>query len=83
MDFINQHYNSGIGELFQTPENPSKSRVTFQEFLRFLNQRSTFKFSAQEYRQAMEILDQEGEGKEAQIEDIKRVLKTYSKMSEK
>ena len=31
----------------------------------------------------MEILDQEGEGKEAQIEDIKRVLKTYSKMSEK
>ena len=46
MDFINQHYNSGIGELFQTPENPSKSRVTFQEFLRYLNLRSTFKFSA-------------------------------------
>ena len=31
----------------------------------------------------MEILDQDGEGKEAQIEDIKRVLKNYSKMTTK
>ena len=29
----------------------------------------------------MEILDQEGEGQEAQIEDIKRVLSTYSHMT--
>ena len=22
MDYINQYYNSGVGELFETPENP-------------------------------------------------------------
>ena len=30
----------------------------------------------------MEILDQEGQGKEASIEDIRRVLGTYSSMTE-
>ena len=30
----------------------------------------------------MEILDQEGDGKEAQIEDIRRVLGTYSNLDE-
>ena len=30
----------------------------------------------------MEILDQEGDGKEAQIEDIRRVLGTYSNLNE-
>ena len=81
MDFINQHYNSGLGELFETPENPQKSRVTFVEFMMYLNKEASFDYSDQQYRQAMEILDQEGEGQEAQIEDIKRVLSTYSKMS--
>ena len=82
MDFINEHYKSGIGYLFETEENPSKSRVTFAEFMQFVTDNSTFKFSEQEFRQAMEILDQEGEGKEAQIDDIKRVLKSYSNLTE-
>ena len=62
MDFINQHYNSGIGFLFETPENPQKARVTFAEFMRYLNENSTFNCKEQEFRSAMEILDQEGEG---------------------
>ena len=47
----------------------------------YLNKEASFDYSDQQYRQAMEILDQEGEGQEAQIEDIKRVLSTYSNMS--
>ena len=42
MDFINQEYNSGIGELFQTPEYPDKMEVTFGEFMRYINQESSY-----------------------------------------
>ena len=83
MDFINQNYESGKGELFETHENPNKDRVEFAEFMRYISYNTTFTYSAQDYRQQMEILDQEGLGKEASIEDIRRVLGTYSNMDEK
>ena len=82
MDFINSEYNSGIGKLFQTEEYPNKNEVTFDQFMRYLNQQSAFEYTESQYRQQMEILDQEGDGKEAQIEDIRRVLGTYSNLDE-
>ena len=57
MDFINNTYDSGKGELFETEENPTKSRVTFVEFMMYINKETSFEYSDQQYRQAMEILD--------------------------
>ena len=83
MDFINQVYDSGEGYLFgETSENPSKIRCTFSEFMRYLSIMSTFEHSSQEYKQALDIMDQDGDGKEANNEDIKRVMRTYSSLTE-
>ena len=57
MDFINQLYNSGIGELFNTESNKKKSNVTFPEFMRYLSQKSTFQCSQDQYRNAMCMMD--------------------------
>ena len=81
MHFIVTDYNSGVGVLFQTEQNPGKERVTFAEFMQYLNRESTFNKTEKDYRNALEILDQDGEGKEAQIEDITRVCEKYSNMS--
>ena len=44
---------------------------------------STFQHTQQEYKSAMDVMDQDGAGQEANIDDIKRVMRTYSKnMSE-
>ena len=37
--------------------------------------------SKEQYRAALENLDQDGEGKQVQIEDIRRVLKKYGNMT--
>ena len=82
MDFINRQYNSGKKYLFYTEKNPEKNTVTFQEFLQYLNDMSDFTdISKEQYRAALENLDQDGEGHSVQIDDIKRVLKKYGNMT--
>ena len=49
MEFINSDFNSGVGVLFNTPEEPEKSRVQFDEFMNYLNDMSSFKYSDQDY----------------------------------
>ena len=78
MNFIVQHYKSGRGELFETEENPTKSRVTFPEFIDYLNIQSEFDHSDAEFKQKMDIFDMDGNGEEASVEDLRRVLKQYS-----
>jgi hypothetical protein len=41
-----------------------------------------FDYSKQEYKQSLELFDQDKGGKTADTEDIKRVLHTYSSLSE-
>ena len=81
MEFITIDFNSGVGVLFNTKEEPEKSRVQFEEFMNYINDMSSFKYSDQDYQGAMEILDQDGEGLESNIEDIERVLGKYSEMT--
>ena len=50
--------------------------------MEYLNDMTDFQeISKEQYRAALENLDQDGEGKQVQIEDIKRVLKKYGKMT--
>ena len=60
-----------------------KTTCTFKEFLDYLEKMTAFDSSQKQYRDAMAIMDQSNEGKEAEIEDIVRVLKTYSNLTHK
>ena len=48
----------------------------------YINEKSAMSYTEEEFINAMGVLDQEGENKEANIEDIKRVLGTYSVMDQ-
>ena len=50
MEFIVKHFDSGRGELFNTPTNPSKDRVTFFEFMNYLTVKTTFESTPLKYR---------------------------------
>ena len=50
--------------------------------MEYLNDMTDFQdISKEQYRAALENLDQDGEGKQVQIEDIRRVLKKYGNMT--
>ena len=77
MKFITDFYDEEVREqLF------SEERVRFAEFIKFLDDQSMFDYSKQEYKQSLELFDQEKGGKTADVDDIKRVLHTYSSLSE-
>mmetsp|Transcript_24704 Transcript_24704/g.24258 ORF Transcript_24704/g.24258 Transcript_24704/m.24258 type:complete len:101 (-) Transcript_24704:21-323(-) len=65
-------------ELFQGDES---NTVQFPAFMKYLEESSTFDYPKNEYQQSLDLFDNDRNG-EANIDDIKRVIKTYSKLSE-
>ncbi|CDW81448.1 wd repeat-containing protein 31 [Stylonychia lemnae] len=80
MVFIERFYLDDVIErLFKNDQK--NNRVKFSDFMRYLDEEQTYDYNKQEYKQSLELFDQDKNGK-ADIEDIKRVLKTYSSLND-
>ena len=61
--------------------NLRQSRVRFPDFMKYIDEQSLFDYAKAEFKNSLELFDQDRNG-QADIEDIKRVLKTYSTLEE-
>ena len=48
----------------------------------YVNEQTRYSVKKEDYHRSLEVLDNSGEGKEADVEDLTRVLKLYSGMSD-
>lgn len=62
-------------------KNTDSNRVKFHDFIKYLDDSSTYNYTKQEYKQSIDLFDQDKIGV-PDVDDIKRVLSTYSNLEE-
>ena len=77
MNFLNEMYEKEVAEELFTKSN----RVTFQEFIDFLEKYSKHEYSSEQFETEMAVFDDDRNG-EASFRDIHRVLKDYGNMDD-
>ena len=77
MEFLGHQYNYCEKELFNGTD-----RVNFSDFIKFLRIESNFTVGPEDYRTALEVMDQEGDGETTDVTDLKRVLQLYGDLDQ-
>lgn len=79
MNFINKEYDDKVlSTLFKGDKN---QRVRFDAFFQFLEVNSIHEMTPEQFKSELDLFDEDRNGC-AQIEDVNRVLQTYTDMSE-
>ena len=80
MQFLINHYEEEIIEQLFDWDNEN-NRVSFEEFIEFINERCKFENTPEQFEKDLEVLDDDQNGTAA-IEDVVRVMKMHEKMDD-